>query len=84
MKKNTRRLSAADADARMQHFLKCLKFQRIYEAARRHGWYRVTGAYIADQATEWSADRTFKTAAGTYRIEQYDRLNECFLVRKVA
>lgn len=26
---------AAEADARMQHFLKCLRFQRIYEAAVR-------------------------------------------------
>lgn len=26
---------AAEADARMSHFLKCLKFQRIYEAAVR-------------------------------------------------
>ena len=38
-KKNTKpRLTAAearDADARMEHFLKCLKFQRIYEAAVR-------------------------------------------------
>lgn len=38
--KNARpaRLSAADAreaDARMSHFLKCLRFQRIYEAAVR-------------------------------------------------
>jgi hypothetical protein len=34
----TKRLSAAaarDADARMEHFLRCLKFQRIYEAAVR-------------------------------------------------
>ena len=26
---------AREADARMEHFLKCLKFQRIYEAAVR-------------------------------------------------
>lgn len=26
---------AAEADARMEHFLKCLKYQRIYEAAVR-------------------------------------------------
>ena len=26
---------AAEADARMEHFLKCLRFQRIYEAAVR-------------------------------------------------
>lgn len=32
------RLTAAEAreaDARMEHFLKCLRFQRIYEAAVR-------------------------------------------------
>jgi hypothetical protein len=26
---------AREADARMEHFLKCLRFQRIYEAAVR-------------------------------------------------
>lgn len=40
MTKNTKRRrltadEAADADARMEHFLKCLKYQRIYEAAVR-------------------------------------------------
>lgn len=37
-KTKRRRMSAAEAkeaDARMEHFLKCLKFQRIYEAAVR-------------------------------------------------
>jgi hypothetical protein len=37
-KTKRRRMSVAEAkeaDARMEHFLKCLKFQRIYEAAVR-------------------------------------------------
>lgn len=36
--KSRRRLTAreaAEADARMEHFLRCLKLQRIYEAAVR-------------------------------------------------
>lgn len=36
--KRARKLTAAEAaeaDARMSHFLKCLRFQRIYEAAVR-------------------------------------------------
>ncbi len=41
MKKSTKRTAkkspaeAREADARMEHFLKCLRLQRIYEAAVR-------------------------------------------------
>lgn len=35
MRKRLTVAEAREADARMEHFLKCLKFQRIYEAAVR-------------------------------------------------